>query len=148
MTEIRVLYKIKHPNGCVFVYRNIYAFQRLALMGIDCHGEKMLYRDQMEPPDRLPGKLFVSNRYMAHAKTSIGQILTQLGAGIGVASLCWYSLRQNKQTDSILGQTESEIEKQVRLLDQETRSNTTASIWKGEKKSDSLEERKQDSGSR
>lgn len=108
----------------------------------------MLYRDQMEPPDRLPGELFVSNRYMAHAKTSIGQILTQLGAGIGVASICWYSLRQNKQTDSILGQTESEIEKQVRLLDQETRSNTTASIWKGEKKSDSLEERKQDSGSR
>lgn len=146
MAEIRVFYKIKHPKWMRISMLSA-AFQRLALMGIDCHGEKMLYREQMEPPDRLPGELFVSNRYMAHAKTSIGQILTQLGAGIGVASLCWYSLRQNKQTDSILGQTESEIEKQVRLLDQETRSNTTASIWKGEKEV-GFPRRKQDSGSR
>lgn len=70
---------------------------------------------------------------MAHAKTSIGQILTQIGAGIGVASICWFSLRPNRPTDSTLVQTESEIDKRVTLLDQETRSNTTGKIWKGEK---------------
>lgn len=107
----------------------------------------MLHKEHMEPPHQFRCKVFVNTRYMAHAKTSIGQILTQIGAGIGVASICWYSLRQTKQTDSILGQTESEIEKQVRRLDQETRSITTGNIWKGEKEV-GFPPGTQDSGSR
>jgi hypothetical protein len=62
---------------------------------------------------------------MAHAKTTVGQVLSQVGIGAIVLGVSYFSLRDSrKPSEDSLPQSNT-----VELLDREIQTNTTGKVW-------------------
>jgi hypothetical protein len=62
---------------------------------------------------------------MAHAKTTVGQVLSQVGIGAIVLGVSYFSLRDSrKPPEDIISQSNT-----VELLDREIQTNTTGKVW-------------------
>lgn len=62
---------------------------------------------------------------MAHAKTTLGQVLSQVGSGAIVLGVSYFSLRDTrKPSEDIVSQANT-----VQSLDREIQTNTTGKVW-------------------
>ena len=79
----------------------------------------------VEQPCRSLHELFF-RRCMAHSKTSLAQVLSQIAVGTGFATVFWFSRERNKyHSDDSANSIDI-----IKSLDQAVKADTSGEVWK------------------